>query len=354
MKIVVVDFAASSGGALTILNGFYDFICSDNDAKNHEWIFLLSNKYLTETKNVKVIILDKQKRWIRRLLFDFLTGRRILRKISPDIIFSMQNTFVYGMKCPQVIYMHQSIPFQKDKRFSLFKSDERLLFVYQYIIGWIIKKSIKRADLTVVQSEWIKEALLETTGLRNDKVLKIMPPIKNLSSFKFNTLFKNNSFFYPASYNLYKNHECIFKAIDILNTNGIVNLEVILTIENKMQLNNSIIKFRGEMEHIDVINQFNISTLLYPSYIETFGLPLLEARQMGCIILSADTAFAREVLDGYNNAYFFNPFHPNELAELMKRVITGIYIKKEEFGTKTFDSKSSWKMVFEHIINIEK
>ena len=67
-----------------------------------------------------------------------------------------------------------------------------------------------------------------------------------------------------------------------------------------------------------MISRYRRATLVFPSYIETFGYPLAEARQAGTIVLAADTPFAREVLDGYENAYYFDPFKPEELADLME------------------------------------
>lgn len=54
MKILVINFAASEGGALSILQDFYESI-NEND-KDNEWYFLLSDRYLEETKNIKVIV----------------------------------------------------------------------------------------------------------------------------------------------------------------------------------------------------------------------------------------------------------------------------------------------------------
>ena len=69
-------------------------------------------------------------------------------------------------------------------------------------------------------------------------------------------------------------------------------------------------------------------TLLFPSYIETFGLPLAEAAQSGNPILAADTPFAHEILAEYGNAYFFQPSDCGRLAELMQDVLDGRIVKR--------------------------
>ena len=63
--------------------------------------------------------------------------------------------------------------------------------------------------------------------------------------------------------------------------------------------------------------------MIFPSYIETYGLPLAECRQTGNPILAADTPFARQILKGYEKAYFFDPFDSSRLKDLMKEVYEG-------------------------------
>ena len=70
---------------------------------------------------------------------------------------------------------------------------------------------------------------------------------------------------------------------------------------------------------------------------------------MGTIILASDCPFSREALKGYENAYFFNPFKPKELADLMEKVILGKIIKK---ATNNIVNKSNngWKSIIDTII----
>ena len=106
MRIVVNDIAASKGGAMTVLRDFYNYV-KENDKEN-EWIFLLGDKHFDETENVRIIALPKiKKSSLKRLAFDFFTGKMFISKLNPDVVFSMQNTVTWGVKVPQVVYMHQ-------------------------------------------------------------------------------------------------------------------------------------------------------------------------------------------------------------------------------------------------------
>ena len=343
MRIVVNDIAASSGGALTVLKNLYNYI-EDNDDQN-EWFFLLGDKYIEETDNVKVLVLENvKKNWLNRLGFDFFWGRKFISSLKPDVVFSLQNTITFGLSCPQVVYMHQSIPFQKVKKFSFFKSEERKLAIYQYIIGSLIKQSIKKADKVIVQTKWIRDAVIDILNISPDHVINVFPNFENyIDRCEYEDyLFDMHSFFYPASKEIHKNHKCIYDANEILEQQEITDYKISITIENEKKIQN--INYLGEISFSSVIEHYHKSTLIFPSYIETVGLPMLEARQVGTIILASDCPFSREVLDGYANAYFFNPFKPNELADLMKKVLKG-EISKKTIDTQNKKKKNSWEII---------
>ena len=80
---------------------------------------------------------------------------------------------------------------------------------------------------------------------------------------------------------------------------------------------------------MDVMEIYTTSILVFPSYIESLALPLLEARNSKTIILASDCKFSKELLSDYENAYFFDPFKSEELANLMEKCITGDIALKE-------------------------
>ncbi len=349
MKIVVNDIAASTGGAMTVLKDFYNCVC-ENDKEN-EWIFLLSDKFFEETDNVKIISMPEIKKSpVKKVLFDFFTGKKFINKLNPDVVFSMQNIITFGLKVPQIIYLHQSIPFQSVKKFSFFKSDERKLAFIQYFIGAIIKLSVKKCQGVIVQTQWMKDAVCKKCKISADNIFQIPPVVKEISHLRTPSAFDKTTFFYPATFASYKNHKCIFDACNIINQKNI-NYSVTLTIPETYSRSN--INCIGKIPYEDVIANYNKSTLIFPSYIETFGYPLTEARKMGSIILASDCAFSHEALKDYENAYFFDPFNAHELANLMQKVISGEISKKE--CAETFSEQlDGWKNVMNTVLNSSK
>lgn len=346
MRIVVNDIAASKGGAITVLKAFYR--CVKKYGGNHEWIFLLGNKYIEETENIQVYIFPKIKNnHFRKLIFDIYNGKKVIKRLNPDVYFSLQNITCFGLKCSKrITYIHQPIPFQKIKHFSFFKRSEILYAIYQYFIGFFIKMSAKKSTLNIVQTEWMKNEVCKQCSLPEDKVIKISPNVNNLADRIYNIKLDYKTFFYPTSNALYKNNECIYKASEILDKSGL-KYTIKLTIQKEMKYNN--IQYMGIIPYEKVIEEYSKSILIFPSYIETFGFPLIEARQVGTLVFASDCPFSRELLNGYENAYFFNPFCPSELAKLMKDAITG-NIKLKTISYNHNINHDTWQDVIDILV----
>lgn len=347
MRIVVNDIAASTGGAMTVLRDFYRCVC-ENDREN-QWFFLLADRYFEETDNVKIIPMPQiKKSGFKKLVFDFVTGRRFINNLNPDVVLSMQNIITFGVKAPQAVYVHQSIPFQDVKRFSFFKKAERRIAVIQHIIGRIIKWSTKKCDVVLVQTQWIKDAICKKSHVSQEKVRVITPEVTvdNVHISEFNP----TSFFYPTSNQIYKNNTCLMQASALLKEDRIDH-EVTVTLP--AELSSGTVECIGRIPYEQVLTYYSTSTLVFPSYIETFGYPLAEARQVGTIVLASDCPFSHEVLDGYENAYFFDPFEPQQLKELMKQVALGQIIKKSVKAPEKMVT-NSWLMVMQAVAEMRK
>lgn len=332
MRIVVNDIAASEGGALTVLQDFYEEIRSSND--DNEWIFLLNDYYFEETANIKIKVLNEIKNsWLKRLSFELFQGKKIINRLEPDIYFSFQNTATLGINAEHITYLHQSLPYQDEKTFSFFKKEERKLAVYQKIIGRLYNYMFKKTNTKIiVQTEWMKKEVQRRVN--ND--VNIVPPKVKVPSQFFYQPKRGVTFFYPASEIQYKNHSVIYSAVNKIVQKGYTNFQVVLTIPPREITNQGVYQFVGQISREKVFEYYTNSILLFPSYIETYGLPLKEATFFHTPIIASSTAFSREILKDYENVHFFNKFKSNELANIMVSYLTG--------STKMFKTNASERL----------
>ena len=160
----------------------------------------------------------------------------------------------------------------------------------------------------------MKDELIKQANINGDNIVLCAPNINMNNIGKYKQANKI-TFFYPATAFFYKNHITILKAINYLN-NKISNYEIVFTINekenkcskelkdyaNKFNIN---VRFIGKMSRDKVFQLYEKSILLFPSYVESFGLPLLEARETKCPIIASDQPFSREILKDYDGVLYY-------------------------------------------------
>lgn len=326
-KIIIFDVPASSGGALTVLNTYYNKALND---MNNEYIFVVGLAKLEEAKNISIIKYPWiKKSWFHRLYFDLIVASKIIDAEKPDLIISLQNTYIRNKKkINQTIYMHQALPFI-EKKMSFFK--EPKLWVYQNIIGSVIRKSLVKSDRVLVQTEWIKNAIINQLNIDSNKINieKFNIEINDHYYNKSNSV--NNIFFYPASGERYKNHDIVVKAVkELVMIRSDFKVEFTLTgNENRhirklskiIRKNKLPIDLIGKINYDQMFQKYINSTLLFPSYIETLGLPLLEAMYVGSTVIASDTLFSREALNEYDNVYYFKHSDDAKLTSILNEIL---------------------------------
>lgn len=319
-RILVVDVAAHEGGALSILQQYYQMAVADTD---NTYVFCVSLPELSDSDHIKVLRFPWVKKgWLYRLWFDHVTIQKILKQYDIEEILSLQNIIVSRSNLPQTLYLHQPLPFC-GYSFSLFQHPK--FWVYQHLIGPRILRSVRKANRVIVQTEWMKKAVCEKAGISGETMVIESPQTAVQVAGQFEADEWKRLFFFPAAPYSYKNHAAVLQAMLLLQQKGITDYRVQFTLTPdqlpltpEQEVLRPQLILEGAMSSEAVMNTYTRAVLLFPSYIETFGLPLLEARMSGSPILTSDCPFSHEILDDYANVSFFDPFQPDELAALIK------------------------------------
>lgn len=349
--IVINATATRKGGGLSILNQFLDNI----PLSNYKWLLFVSpNLNLKErASNIVIKEIPNVTNFHKRLWWDYKGLKKYLKERNIECLakISLQNT---GFKTdkniiPEFIYFHQSIPFYK-KKWNPFKSTERSLFFYKHTYPFFIKNLLHKKTNIIVQLDYIKKGFIEKFKHPEENVKvfspSFIPPVSNnnlqLSSSRINL-------FYPASDLFYKNHRVLYEALTQIDS--LDNLyHLYLTIPQNLNKHNNI-TFLNSISYEKVCDYYHsVDALLFPSYIETFGLPLLEAASIGLPIIASDLPYAREVLQGYEGVKFVPYNDPeawgNEILKLEKG---------KRYQSFNIDNRPGWKDLFNFIISkIEK
>lgn len=340
MKKMVLDVAASTGGAITILNEFYEIAKKD---VTNQWIFIISTAELDEKNNISIYSypwIKKSK--VHRIFFDKFVLPNLISNILPIEIINLQNIITYKSKAFQTLYLHQPLPFS-EYRYSFFQSKE--IWFYQNIYSKKIYNSLKMANKIIVQTEFMKKNCIDIANIEPNKINVLSPKLKGLDFDNYisnekikecictsvKDLDKKINLFYPANNALYKNHKIIIDSMKFLSKEELKNINIIFTLKGNEDKNiKKLYKlakkemlpvyFVGYLEKTFLLEYYYNSVLIFPSLIETFGLPLLEAKSLGRQILASDTSFSHEILDDYNYVQFFDPHDEIYLSTIIKKL----------------------------------
>ena len=359
--------AAIEGGALTILKQFLEGISIHSKKSIYYYVFCsLEELKVYENKNIRIVNNVKGKKWLDRIKWDLYGLRRWSKKkdIRADLIISFQNTGIkYYNDVKQLIYLHQSIPFSEGVNWDFFNKNEGILWFYKNIYKKIIKYSLKNNSYIVVQTEWMKNAVIKEFNWNPKKISVIKPDIENILVEKVSKIdFKDSKFniLYPANTAKYKNHELIINALKYIkeNTPKIYNNLIIHFTFDRDLSNNRNAELIGLAEELQVIEHIGFEgkisyervlsfykscdLMIFPSYIETFGLPLVEAASFGIPILVSDLDYAREVIGYYEGVKFLNC----KDSKLWAENIIDLYNKRIKYKPYNINHRTSWKDFF--------
>jgi len=366
-KIVVVNAAAAkTGGALTILREFVSAISKPDSVEINYVLITSIDLYQHVPSHICVINIGGQN-YIERVLWDYYGFKRYLKSkgIIPNLILSFQNTgVVFPKMCPQVVYFHN--PFcLVPKQWNIFKKNERTLFFYTFIYPLFIRALINQNTSFIVQANWIKDAFSKRFKFDKEKISVVIPSVQKLPDIvNADSKLDKIRFFFPATSYLYKNHELLFDMLvrfQELKPEMYESTELLLTLSEKdiralglfekySILRDKII-LKGYVDIIELTKCYMQSDLiLFPSTIETFGLPLVEAASLNKKIICSDLPFAYETLEGYSNVKFISPTNSDKWATTLVEFLD---IRSED-NSAFIESRvqhNSWKDIIEIIKN---
>lgn len=359
--ILVNATAATEGGATTVLK---QLITNLPDSLTFIVFTSIIDDILPNLKNVKYVN-PRVKSGFKRLYWDNFGLNKWCKvnHVRPDLIISMQNT---GVKIDgdikQLIYYHQTVPLY-DYSWSIFKKSERSLWFYKNIYPFFVKQHVNENTIFVVQFDWIRQKLVKQLSLDSQIVHVVKPTASEINDTVVSRIDLAGKFniFYPASYFTFKNHLEIVNALYRLKKQNlkIDDIKIYFTLDcsiaqplvdviNGCNLS-AYFQFIGGLSFEQVLQYYKSCDLVVlPSYLESFGLPLVEAAKFGKKILAADLDYAHEVLTGYNGVRYLPIHNPRAWGDAIFQSME----QKEQFDSWEPEfGKKSWQNFFQLVEN---
>lgn len=325
------------GGPLSIYYDCLDAVLELGLNKKYHIVAFVHKKTLfSKYENViEIIELPKSRSsYLMRCYYEYFYFSKISEREHVDLWISLHDMTPRVKADRLYTYCHNSTPFMKKDIRKVKYSLKNVLMSYFY--KYLYRINIKSANGIIVQQDWMRQAFLKMYPIENVIVARprvVLGKTNKIVKTK-NSLSGKKIFIYASFPRFFKNFEIICQAANKIDKLGSWEYEVWLTIDgsenqyaadiyNKYK-DNLHIKWLGIQKREKLFELYAQSDcMIFPSHLETWGLPISEYKLTGKDILLVDLPYTHETLGTYDKVMFFKEDDSKTLAQEMILTIQG-------------------------------
>lgn len=338
----------------------------------HQFIFFFDRPWHEEfifADNITPVVLFPQSRhpFLWYWWFEFSVAAA-LKKYKADLFLSPDGYLSLSTDVSQIPVIH-------DLNFEHYPQDLPLLYS-KYYRHYFPKYARKAARIATV-SEFSKNDIVQQYGIEADNIDVVyngcnenFKPVSSEVKEQIIKKFSKNCpyFIYVGAQHQRKNLQNLFRAFDEYKKDG-SNYKLLISGQKKwwtsemeeayagMRYKDDVI-FTGRLSEEDLVNVLASSeALVYVSYFEGFGIPVVEAMRCNVPVICADTTSLPEVAG--KAALLVNPFDINQIASAMKKVATDEalriqLIREGQVQSKQFAWNSTADKLWQSVIKSQR
>jgi glycosyltransferase involved in cell wall biosynthesis len=271
---------------------------------------------------------------------------RLLKKIKADVFVSPDGYCSLATKVPQCLVVHDLGFLHYPKGYQ----KSHLLYLKRYV-----PRFLKRAQSVATVSIFSKKDIMERYGIPEEKISVVYSAAKEVFqpiSFMEREVVKEKHsggaeyFIYVGAIQPRKNLENLLRAFSFFKKRQQSGMKLVLAgrlawkNEDFLKLLRTF-RFRDDVILTGYLEEKDLARLLagayalvYPSFFEGFGVPVVEAMKCHVPVLTSEGTSMQEIAG--EAALYFNPREVNEMAEAMMRIYkderlrSGLILKGKE------------------------
>jgi len=331
--------------------------------------FIIPNIFLFKdvesNKDLKIIrlpVFQGYLKYIFRVLYDLFllpTASFILNASAVIVLANYSPMIVRGKK---IVFMRHL--FLVDDCPKVY--DNPKIYVLESLRRLVFMLTLKTTDIIVVQSNFMKDALLMRYGKIASKIVVMPNPVSNLIDLSESDISpkkyqKDNYVLYVSRYYPHKQHMFLLQLVEKHETQlRNQNIKFYITVD-KSQSNigarnflNKISKFKlddiihnlGEIPNDELSLYYRAAKcFFFPSTSETFGNPLVEAMAFGLPVIVPDLNYAKDVCKEAGIYYKVNEIDDafDKIMTLFEdQLIQEDFTLRSRLRVKNFSTTDQW------------
>jgi glycosyltransferase involved in cell wall biosynthesis len=269
-----------------------------------------------------------------------------IKNLPYDTIFNFSG-------CPHLFpYKQSEVFFVYDISWLLFPKQHRLgrVLIFKLLFG----RSLRNAKIIVVDSEHTKRDLIEYKKVSENKIFVIYPFLPTPAEIEKKPDLLNSEKFilFLGTLEPRKNIEGVIKAFKQLKEERKIEHKLVISgkkgwhfksiykLVEEYKLNSEVI-FTGYIS--DEEKKYllkNAELFVYPSHYEGFGIPVLEAMNHGCPVVTSKTSSLPEVVG--NAGIMIDPNNTGEISSAMWSILSDVNLR-DSLKLKGIDQSKKFK-----------
>jgi len=300
----------------------------------HEFLFLFDRPYDEEflfSKNVKPIVITPKAR--QPISFKYWYDIKLplaLRGLQPDVLVQPYGFCSLTIKVPQLLVVHD-LAFQHYPHFIA----KQHLFYYQFFT----KRFLNKAKHIATVSEFSKGDIIAHYNIEAHKIdviysaaKEIFKPMASFIQEQTKNLFAEGKeyFLFVGGVHPRKNLMNLLKAFSIFKRRQRSSMKLLVVGRLAWKYDDVVerlktYKYRNDVVLLHYLNEADLAAvmasayaLIFPSFFEGFGVPIIEAMQSNVPVITSNTSSLLEI--GTDAVLYANPNDPEGIASQMMQL----------------------------------
>jgi glycosyltransferase involved in cell wall biosynthesis len=300
----------------------------------HQFIFLFDRPYNPDfvfAENISAVVISPKAR--HALSFKWWYDIKVpaaLKKYKADVFVSPDGFCSLLTKVPQVLVVHD-LAFLHHPQFI--ERHHRIFYKYY------TPKFIRKAKVVATVSDFSRKDIIKQYRVPENKILNIGSAAKAIFQpidWKEKDLIKEQYadgceyFVFVGGIHPRKNLMNLLKAFSLFKTRQHTNMKLLIVGRLAWKYNKTLeklkrYKFKDEVKMLGYLPDEELAkiiagayALVFPSFFEGFGVPILEGMQSGVPVITSNTSSMPEI--GGEAALYADPNNPADIAEQMKLI----------------------------------
>lgn len=295
--LVVSAVNLTEGGPLTVLIESLDAATA---TLSDEWRItaLVHDCALISNDRVRTIAFPQaKKRWLNRIWLEWFGFRKLSRELQADLWVSLHDMTPVIEAKRQAVYCHNPSPFYRPSLTEAWF--DPVFFAFNKLYMQLYACFIRRNDAVIVQQSWLRDAFRERLGHPNVVVaypsnISAKAPQEGareqaVAPLRVPTAEQPLRLLYPALPRVFKNMEVLCEALTLLPEELAQRIDLRLTFNrNEGRWARTLADRYGNLPGVSLLGRRNRAEMtaeyrncdlvLFPSRLETWGLPITEAK----------------------------------------------------------------------------